>query len=169
MKTTTLIAGTLLLAGFACTSALHPGTPPVSFGIYETVRDTAVSDTGSQRHMQVPEGYRLFRTHDPVDPGKKIYAVFNCPALPSIDNADIRSTHASGNRIEIGFNMEGARKWAAMTRKNTGRTVVFVLNNQVYAMPLVQGEIRNGAALINNLESEEMAKKLSDGLNATRD
>lgn len=167
MKTTTLIAGTLLLAGFACTSVPQPAVPTVSFGIYETLRDTAVADTGSLRQMQAPEGYRLFRTHDPMDSGKNVYAVFTCPAMPSIDNADIRSTRASGNLIEIGFTMEGARKWAAMTRKNTGRTVVFVLNNQVYAMPLVQGEIRNGAALINNLESEEMAKKLSDGLNAT--
>jgi preprotein translocase subunit SecD len=45
--------------------------------------------------------------------------------------------------------------------------VAFIIDNQIYTMPLINGEIRNGAALINGLENETIAKNISESLNSS--
>ena len=83
---------------------------------------------------------------------------------PTITNSDIQKTRNKGMMVEIHFNIEGARKWAEMTKDNIGKMVAFVIDEQVYSMPMINGEIRNGIAVIAGLENEEKAKKISESL-----
>jgi preprotein translocase subunit SecD len=43
--------------------------------------------------------------------------------------------------------------------------VALVIDGEVYSLPYVNAEIRNGMAMITGLENEELAKKLADRLN----
>lgn len=49
--------------------------------------------------------------------------------------------------------MEGATKWSDLTKQNIGKSVAFIIDNQIYAMPEINSEIRNGVALITNFEN----------------
>lgn len=122
------------------------------------------------------DNIKLLKTYNKVDTSKINYAVksdkeyYMIAALklnPVMVNADIRTTKPNGNHVDIEFNYKGAKKWAEMTRTNTGRTIAFVINNQIYSMPLVNSEIKRGIAMIYGLESEMMAEKVSESLNAS--
>lgn len=84
-----------------------------------------------------------------------------------MNNADIRKTFANGKNVDIEFNLKGARKWADMTKNNVGNTIAFVIDNQIYAIPKVNAEIKRGIAMIYGLESESIAKEISESLNAS--
>jgi preprotein translocase subunit SecD len=103
------------------------------------------------------------------DSDKEYYIIAALKLNPVMVNADIRTTKPNGNHVDIEFNFKGAKKWAEMTRTNTGRTVAFVIDNQIYSMPLVNYEINRGIAMIYGLESEMMAEKVSESLNASRE
>ena len=64
--------------------------------------------------------------------------------------------------------MKGANKWADLTKKNIGKTLAFIIDNQIYTMPVINTEIRNGVALINGLENETFSKNISESLNSIR-
>jgi len=51
-----------------------------------------------------------------------------------------------------------------MTRINIGRTVAISIDDQVYTLPTVMAEIREGRAMII-VENEETAVRLSAALN----
>lgn len=103
------------------------------------------------------------------DSDKEYYAIAALKLNPVMVNADIRTTKPNGNHVDIEFNFKGAKKWAEMTRTNAGRTVAFVIDNQIYSMSLVNYEIKRGIAMIYGLESEMMAEKVSESLNASRE
>ena len=112
------------------------------------------------------ENLKLVRTVFPVDIGQKHHAVFAIRPKPVIDNSHIKKTNASGNTVVIYFTMEGARKWAELTKNNLGNVLVFVIDNQVYSMPVISAEIKNGVAVIQNLPSETTANTISEALNS---
>jgi preprotein translocase subunit SecD len=196
MKTLNLMVITLLFVMCSGNSGVSSHGKKVTFGIHEVVNTTEIPkqiiDTLKTRNMQ-PEknnqlsivGYilkadsiviqldltkshfKLVRTLSPVDRERKYDAVVAIKPNPAIEISDIQNTKSKGNAVEIYFTMKGAHKWADLTKNMTGRSVVFVIDNQIYNMPLVQGEIRNGVALINSLENEEFAKSISESLNSS--
>lgn len=62
--------------------------------------------------------------------------------------------------------MEGATKWSDLTKQNIGKSVAFIIDNQIYAMPEINSEIRNGVALITNFENE-IITSISELLNSS--
>ena len=97
------------------------------------------------------------------------FAIFAVKESPAIDNSDIQKTKNSGNQVEIHFNMIGAKKWAELTKTNTGNMVAFVINGQVYASPMIIAEIKSGVAVIAGLTGETEARNISEELNAGRE
>ena len=107
-------------------------------------------------------------TAQPVDPEKNYYAVVAVKNQPAVTSSDIKKTKAGKNAVEICFTQKGAVKWAEFTRNNTGKMIAFVINDRIYTITTVMAEIRNGMALMNGLENEETAAKISETLNAAR-
>ncbi len=194
MKTFLFNAAILLVIFCSCQSSVKTKPNRVSFGIYETVKITeipnAIMDTLRNRHIVIEkdqqqstigytpkadsmvyqidlskENFKLAKTFYTVDNEQKYYGIVALKSIPGIDNSDIKRTKCNGNKVEIYFNSKGADKWAELTRKNIGNSVAFIIENQIYSIPLVNGEIKNGIALINGLENEEIAKNLSESLN----
>lgn len=110
----------------------------------------------------------FFLTARPIDPEKNYYAVVAVKNQPAVTGSDIKKTKAVNNAVEIYFTQKGAVKWAEFTRNNTGRMIAFVINDRIYTLTTVMAEIRNGMALMNGLENEETAAKISETLNAAR-
>jgi len=127
---------------------------------YITEKDTLVLQTNFQG-----ENFKLARTFYTVDDNKQYYAIAAIKPDAFIDGKDIQNTVPSGNNVEIRFTIEGARKWAEMTARNTGKSLAFLIDGEIYTMPLVNAEIRSGVALINALESEALASEISAKLN----
>ena len=71
------------------------------------------------------------------------------------------------NNIEIYFNLQGANKWSDLTKNNIGKTFAFSIDNEIYTLTSVNGEIKNGTAIINGLEDKDLATKFSKSLNAS--
>jgi len=111
---------------------------------------------------------KLLRTASPVDPEQKYYAFVAVKAQPVMTGSDLKRTKPNKDAVEISFNLKGSKKWAEMTRNNVGKTIAITIDDQVYALPTVMAEIREGRAMIGGLENEETAVKLSAALNAGR-
>jgi preprotein translocase subunit SecD len=111
---------------------------------------------------------KFLRTASPVDPEQQYYAFVAVRAQPVLTNGDLKTTKPNKNVVEINFNLKGSKKWAEMTRNNIGKTIAITIDDQVYILPTVMAEIREGRAMINGLKNEETAVKLSAALNAGR-
>jgi preprotein translocase subunit SecD len=194
MKTLSFSSIVLLFVLFSCNSGNKINGQKVSFGIHEVVErneiPNSIIDSLKSNRVQIEnnqqymigyitkadsqslnldvsdQNFKLVKTIYPVDKEQNYYAVVAIMPGSGIDNSHIKKTQAKGNNVEIYFNFEGAKKWAEMTRQNIGKTVAFVIDNQIYTMPLINGETLNGVALINNLKNETFAKNLSASLNS---
>lgn len=69
-------------------------------------------------------------------------------------------------QVQLVFNQEGTKKFADITRRNTGKIVAIVLDNQVIEAPRVNEPILAGNAVITGGFTTEQAKALSVALNA---
>ena len=179
---------------FSCQSKVAEKTPKAKFGIYETVRITDIpgniTDTLKALNIQLEkdtglstvgyisksdtqnlivnypnEGIQLIKTTYSVDDDGKYIALVAVKKNPVITNSEIHKAIADGNRVEIHFNMDGAKKFAETTKNNIGRQLAFAINDKVYSMPLVNDEIKCGIAVITTLENSDTAKKLAASLN----
>ncbi|WP_185867083.1 protein translocase subunit SecD [Blattabacterium cuenoti] len=69
--------------------------------------------------------------------------------------------------INIKMNQEGTEKWKIFTEKNTGKSIAIVLDNLVYAAPVVKSVIPNGMSQIYGnfsiQESNDLINVLSTG------
>ncbi len=194
MKTYCLIAAVLLTLT-SCSSKPGESAQKVTFGIYEAVyvSDLPASFSDSLATANIKPAaetelpiigyvksdslaflkdfasthYKLLNTTNTVDKDKLYHAVVAVKPLAVMNLSHVLKTKAKDNRVIINFNMKGANLWAEVTRNNVGKTLVFVLDNKVYDMPFVNAEIREGLALIGNLESETLAKTLSASINAS--
>lgn len=56
---------------------------------------------------------------------------------------DARDSYDQYNRpcVTMAMNTEGARRWAQLTKQNTGREIAIVLDGYVYSAPRSNGEI----------------------------
>ena len=80
--------------------------------------------------------------------------------------ADASAGYDSYNRpcVDMQMNAEGARKWAALTRKNIKKAVAIVLDGYVYSAPTVQNEIPNGRSQISGNFTIEATQDLANVL-----
>jgi preprotein translocase subunit SecD len=195
MKKVNYIFMVMLVALFSCNSAVKTNSQKVTFGIYTIAKSVEIPqsamDTLKSKGVLIENGrqpvmgyveksdsmalrldlsgqnFKLLKTADPVDKDQKYCAVVEVGTKPFIDNADIEKVKASGNQIEIDFNYNGAKKWADFTKKNIGNWVAFVVNGRVYSMPLINGEIKSGIAIISGFKDEVSAKNMAALLNAS--
>lgn len=186
-----------ILLGFtACKPKQDNVTQKAEFGIYETITINEVplnilnkvdtskiilekkldqpilgyilkSDEADISKLFINQDILLLRTVNTVDPDKKYQALVLLHSIPQISIEDINKTKNMGNIVEIRFNMNGARKWAETIQNNIGKMVAFTIDKKIYTLPLVNDRIDNGRALINGIDTEETAKKVSDLLNSS--
>ena len=68
-------------------------------------------------------------------------------------------------QVSMTMNSDGARRWAALTKKNIKRCVAIVLDGYVYSAPTVQNEITGGVSAITGRFSVEDTRDLANVLN----
>lgn len=195
MKTSILLISVFLCYQSSCISAIKPKVHKVTFGIYETIPANQLSGTFIQKlkktamqfenAAQSPvigyfeksdsmilkidlrkETFRIVKSFYTVDKDGKYFALVAIHPKPAIDISDIQNTEVNGKNVEIHFNMNGAKKWADLTKNNIGKIVAFTIDSQIYTMPKIMTEIRTGEALINGLGNETIANSISETLNS---
>ena len=180
---------------YACNSGNKSGAPAIAFGIHEVVTGselpTYVIDSLIAHHVVMNEqprqsiiGYlptsdttkwglsfaeaqiQLVRTAFAVGSEGGHVAIIAIKSNPVISHSDIQKSKPRNRTVELQFTLEGAKKWAELTKSNIGKQIAFVIDNQVYGMPEIRGVINEGTALIAGLESEELAQTIADRLSA---
>lgn len=68
--------------------------------------------------------------------------------------------------VQLQFNEEGTKKFAALTKENLGKPVAIFLDDQIVTAPTVQTEITTGDAIITGDYTVDAAKQLAIQLNA---
>ncbi len=66
--------------------------------------------------------------------------------------------------VDMQMNVEGSRKWAALTKKNIHRAIAIVLDGYVYSAPMVQSEITGGRSQITGNFTIEATQDLANVL-----
>jgi len=111
------------------------------------------------------QNIKLVKTFYRVDKEQKYYAIVGIRPNTVINIASIKKTKANGTNVEIYFNYKGAKEWADFTKQNIGKSIAFTIDNQIYSMPIINGEIIQGIAMITGLNNESIAKNISESLN----
>jgi len=94
------------------------------------------------------------------------------PKETNLTGKDLQRTQvifdqASGiPQVQIEFTSEGAKKFADITKRNIGKIVAIVLDDQIISAPVVQQEIVGGSAVITGSSDVNEANRLSIALNA---
>ena len=89
-----------------------------------------------------------------------------------LTGADLKSADVSFDRttgtpvVAIEFTEEGGEKFASITRRNIGKPLPIILDEEVISSPIVQAEITGGSAQISGQFTLEAAKNLAIQLNA---
>ena len=110
---------------------------------------------------------KFLQTAQPLDKDKKYFAVIAVKKQSDLSTTDLKKTKPNQNSVEIYFNLQGANKWSNMTKNNIGKMIAFSIENKIYTLTSVNGEINNGIAIINGLENKDLATKISKSLNAS--
>ena len=66
--------------------------------------------------------------------------------------------------VDMQMNIDGSRKWAALTKKNLHRAIAIVLDGYVYSAPMVQAEITGGRSQITGNFTIEATQDLANVL-----
>ncbi len=66
--------------------------------------------------------------------------------------------------VSMKMNVDGARRWASLTKMNVGKCVAIVLDDNVYSAPTVQNEITGGNSQITGNFTPEDTKDLANVL-----
>src|SRR3546814_2752789 len=66
--------------------------------------------------------------------------------------------------VDITFNSEGGRRFARVTRENTGKQFAMILDNQVISAPSTNEPIMGGKAMISGSFTVESANELAIAL-----
>lgn len=69
-------------------------------------------------------------------------------------------------QVQLTFSSQGGKYFSDITKKNVGKPVAIVLDQQVISAPIVQQEIANGNAVISGAFTPDDAKNLAIALNA---
>lgn len=108
---------------------------------------------------------KLVTTIYPVDKEQSYYAIVGIRPNTVINITSLKNTKANGTNVEIYFNSKGAKDWADFTKQNVGKSIAFIIDNQIYSIPVINGEIKHGIAMITGLTNESIAKNISESLN----
>ena len=79
---------------------------------------------------------------------------------------DASETYDNNGRpcVSMTMNVDGARRWAALTKANLKRSVAIVLDDNVYSAPTVQSEITGGRSEISGSFTVEETRDLANVL-----
>ncbi|HBO73611.1 MAG TPA: hypothetical protein DD653_02840 [Marinilabiliales bacterium] len=194
MKAIFLVSMSFLFFIISCDSQTNTNGQKVVFGIHEVVKvdviPVAIIDTLKSMGVQIEsnpqkpvlgyitmkdslvlqfdlskENIKLVKMIQMTDEEQKYFVLAGIRPNTVINIASIKKTKANGNNVEIYFNSKGATDWADFTKQNIGKSIAFIIDNQIYAIPVINGEIKHGIAMITGLNNETIAKNISQALN----
>lgn len=111
------------------------------------------------------ENISFLKTAYTVDEDTKYYAIVAVKKRSALTNKDIKKTKPNQNNIVVFMNLQGANKWADLTKRNIGKMIAIAVDNQIYTLTSINSEIRNGLAIIGKIKTEEQAIEISNSLN----
>ncbi len=123
--------------------------------------DTAAADASGSAQQASASAYPLGITQ-----------IFVQPKETNLTGADLRQAAVTFDpntgkpQVQLSFTGDGAKKFAEITKRNTGKIVAIVLDNQVIEAHVVSGPIFDGNAVISGAFSTEQAKTVQIQLNA---
>ncbi len=94
------------------------------------------------------------------------------PRMTSLSGKDLTSSSVSFDsntgkpQVQLNFTPEGANKFASITKKNVGKPIVIVLDQEIVEAPRVNEPILNGNAVISGGFTVPSANNLKIQLNA---
>lgn len=151
---------------------------------YASVRDTAAVNKiiySAVAKQILPANLRLLWSAKPADgiQAKNFYELHAIKVTTTngraplegdvVTDAKDQFNNVSGQpEVSMSMNTDGARRWAALTKANTGRAIAIVLDGSVYSAPRVNGEISGGQSSIsgNNFtieDTKDLANTLKSG------
>ncbi|MDO8657528.1 MAG: protein translocase subunit SecD [Candidatus Levybacteria bacterium] len=101
-----------------------------------------------------------------------ITSLFSNPKKTGLTGSDLQQTNVSFDQntgkpqVQLAFTTNGSKKFADITKRNVGKAVVIVLDNQIIEAPRVNEPIINGSAVITGSFTTDQAKALTIQLNA---
>jgi len=151
---------------------------------YASVRDTAAVNKiiySSVAKQILPANLRLLWSAKPADgiQAKNFYELHAIKVTTTngraplegdvVTDAKDQFNNVSGQpEVSMSMNTDGARRWAALTKANTGRAIAIVLDGSVYSAPRVNGEIAGGQSSISGNFTIEDTKDLANTLKSGR-
>ena len=151
---------------------------------YASVRDTAAVNKiiySSVAKQILPTNLRLLWSAKPADgiQAKNFYELHAIKVTTTngraplegdvVTDAKDQFNNVSGQpEVSMSMNTDGARRWAALTKANTGRAIAIVLDGSVYSAPRVNGEISGGQSSISGNFTIEDTKDLANTLKSGR-
>ena len=113
------------------------------------------------------EGITFCRIQQVIkDKGQEYYAIAAINPISRFSNSDISKTKAIGNKVEIYFNLNGAKKWAELTGNHIGSHVAITIDDKIYGMPVINAQIKTGVVVLTGLQNDNVATRISNSLNA---
>ena len=97
---------------------------------------------------------------------------FQNPQKTDLSGSDLQQSLVSFDQntgqpvVQIQFTPNGTKKFAAITKRNVGKSVAMVLDEMIISAPVVNEPILQGDAVISGNFTTEQAKQLSVQLNA---
>ena len=151
---------------------------------YANVRDSAAVNKiiySAVARQILPANLRLLWSAKPAD-GIQAKNVFELHAIKVtttngraplegdvITDAKDQFNNLTGQpEVSMSMNTDGARRWAALTKANTGKAIAIVLDGSVYSAPRVNGEISGGQSSITGNFTIEDTKDLANTLKSGR-
>lgn len=151
---------------------------------YASVRDTAAVNKiiySAVAKQILPANLRLLWSAKPADgiQAKNFYELHAIKVTTTngraplegdvVTDAKDQFNNISGQpEVSMSMNTDGARRWAALTKANTGRAIAIVLDGSVYSAPRVNGEISGGQSSITGNFTIEDTKDLANTLKSGR-
>ena len=151
---------------------------------YASVRDTAAVNKiiySAVAKQILPANLRLLWSAKPADgiQAKNFYELHAIKVTTTngraplegdvVTDAKDQFNNISGQpEVSMSMNTDGARRWAALTKANTGRAIAIVLDGSVYSAPRVSGEISGGQSSITGNFTIEDTKDLANTLKSGR-
>ena len=151
---------------------------------YASVRDTAAVNKiiySAVAKQILPANLRLLWSAKPADgiQAKNFYELHAIKVTTTngraplegdvvTDAKDQFNNISNQPEVSMSMNTDGARRWAALTKANTGRAIAIVLDGSVYSAPRVSGEIAGGQSSISGNFTIEDTKDLANTLKSGR-
>lgn len=118
-----------------------------------------------------------FKEEGEIDPSipaniATLSAIFKLTKPTGLTGSEIKKAQVVFNQtdgqpnVQLQFTAEGAKKFAAITKRNIQKQVAIFLDNQVLTAPVVQAEITDGTAIITGGYTVETAKELAISINS---